>query len=143
LHLFFFIFSLQSSTIDACPPQADSMFKGTCHWLLVSDHWPLIQFILPEARSLEQKRLPHALCPLFQQSEVRNLYPVKSPQSGARIAKFNRAGPKLNTPSFFTTFWGFFPQMGKVMINANLDNYLHYFGDLRVFLKTSATEKER
>jgi len=29
------------------------------------------------------------------------------------------------------------------MINANLDNYLHYFGDLRVFLKTSATEKER
>ena len=36
------------------------MFKGTCHWLLVSDHWPLIQFILPEARSLEQKRLPHA-----------------------------------------------------------------------------------
>jgi hypothetical protein len=35
LHLFFFIFSLQSSTIDACPPQADSTFKNTRHWLLV------------------------------------------------------------------------------------------------------------
>jgi hypothetical protein len=82
-----------------------------------------------------------ALYSLFQKSKIRNLYPVKSPQSGARIAKFNRAGPKSNTPSFFTTFWGFSPQMGKYMINANLDNYLHYFGDLRVFLKTSGNPK--
>jgi hypothetical protein len=70
----------------------------------------------------------HALCPLLAISKIQN------PQSQIQ---------KSNIPSFFTTFWGFFPQMGKVMINANLDNYLHYFGDLRVFLKTSATEKER
>jgi len=58
-----------------------------------------------------------ALCSLFQQSKIRNLYPVKSPQSGVRIAKFNRAGPKSNTPSFFSTFWGFFSRLRQYKVN--------------------------
>jgi hypothetical protein len=31
--------------------------------------------------------------------------------------------------------------MGKVMIKANPDNYLHYFGYLPVFLKASGNRK--
>jgi hypothetical protein len=44
-------------------------------------------------------------------------------------------------PPFSLLFGGFPPQMGKVMLKANPDNYLHYFGYLPVFLKASGNRK--
>jgi hypothetical protein len=68
----------------------------------------------------------YALSPLLAISKIQN------PQSQIQNQRI---------PSFFTTFWGFFPQMGKVMVNANPGNYLLYFGHLPVFLKASSNPK--